>query len=187
MMTIYRTVEGRISCVAILAILMFECMTFPANAAGTEYRCMSLPLAVEKDIKARVAAIRGAEECEYRKIAKGTLAPSNSDDILVVYDVEDPCYKKKGQIGSCGNFDVQYWAVYRKIHNVYRAIAADVAPGDRIGGIKIENGHIVADVYTYNSNANNNVPPDPICCPSIKTTRVFKVQNGQIKAIGNFK
>lgn len=156
--------------VCLVFVLIFGAHAHNAMAAG----CKPLPSEIVKDIKVRVAAIQGYEDCHDRQILTGQIASSRDDDYLVVYDVQDPCFKKKVKPGTpCGNFDLQYWVVYTKTRGKYHAVAASIAPKNRILIDQIQNNSILVHVYTYK-------PLDPNCCPSVDTLKTYKVINNRI-------
>ncbi len=161
----------------IWACCLFVTIWLYVPSAFADAHCETLPKTIEQDIKVRVEAIQGIEECQYRHIATGVLFPGLGESYVVLYDVEDPCFGKSKTPGiPCGNFDLQYWVVYVGTLKGYHAVAAGEAPGARISHIQIVNNKIIADVYRY-------AHLDPMCCPSIVTKTAFKVQNGRIVVI----
>jgi len=153
----------------VAALLCIYAPTLHAQQANASQRkpaagnCEILPEKVEKFIKSFTSEVRGAEYCEFRKIARGDINADGIADLIVAFTVEGACDDDKSTPpGACGNHHETYLKVFlgKELKEVPLLMVG--SRGERfIMGLVVKNGVIEAETLTYGKD-------DPMCCPSIK-------------------
>ena len=120
---------------------------------------------VDALIKRHADEVRGGEYCKYREVLK-------ADNVeIVLYTIEGPCYKNENSpSGSCGN---------NFFRNMVGVVDGKEYERVMIGGkgaflsknIKMVKNTIEIEGLSYSSS-------DAMCCPSISSSRIFKIENG---------
>jgi hypothetical protein len=165
--------------VALLCILIPMVHAQQASASPRKSpagKCELLPEKAERFIKSFAAEVRGAEYCEFRKIARGDINGDGIADLIVVFTVEGACDgDKKTPAGACGNHHETYMQAFlgKELKEVPLLMVG--SRGERaITGIIVKKGVIEAETLTYGKN-------DPMCCPSIKGKTRFVLTKDVIR------
>jgi len=148
----------------------------PELMAASEKPCLNLPAHIERTIKRHAKAIRGAEFCDFRVLARRNLDRDSSEDLVVAYNIEGACYEEPG---SCGNKHTTFLTAFLRRGSGFNRIAP-IEVGGRgqraIAAVRIADGHIEADTLEYGES-------DTLCCSTKKgrTTFLFSTE-GLIEA-----
>ena len=119
-----------------------------AAAPSTAAECQALPTKVEHAIKEFVTKVRGAEYCQYRKLAQGDLSGNGTQDVAVVFHVEGSCDDdKESPPGSCGNHADTYLEVFLDRDQTVLPRLRIASPNEAaVKQLRIEHGKIIANV-----------------------------------------
>ncbi|WP_045857962.1 hypothetical protein [Teredinibacter purpureus] len=134
-------------------------------SVSSHAECPKVSVQVSELIAEHVDSIRGGEYCHARQVLLA------EDVEIVLYTIEGPCYKQeKSPPGSCGN-------------HFFRSMVG-IIDGKKyekviVGGkgvflaetIRIEGGVVAIKGLSYSNS-------DPMCCPSVSSTRRYKLDNG---------
>ncbi|TVZ41921.1 hypothetical protein P886_1272 [Alteromonadaceae bacterium 2753L.S.0a.02] len=143
-------------------IILFASLFLSVDAYGD---CPKVSAVIEDLIAKHANGIRGVEYCRARQVVKDERVE------IVLYTIEGPCYKREeSPPGSCGN-------------NFFRSMVG-VIDGKKyekviVGGkgvfltktIKIEGNTVLIEGLSYSNS-------DSMCCPSISSSRKYKLENG---------
>jgi hypothetical protein len=127
------------------AILLMLTMV---SGRSTAAQCQALPIKVEHAIQEFVTKVRGAEYCQYRKLAQGDLSGAGTQDVAVVFHVEGSCDDdKESPPGSCGNHADTYLEVFLEHDQAVLPLLRIVSPNEAaVKQLRIEHGKIIANV-----------------------------------------
>jgi hypothetical protein len=163
----------------ILAILMLA-VSVPSLAANDK-KCTELDKLgiVGKSIKEHARKIRGVHYCESRKALKADVDGDGTEDLVVSYIIEGPCYKEKNlRPGTCGNYHEEFLALFLKKGGKYikPSVAKIGGRGERmVEDFKVEGNKIILKTLEYHE--------DPMCCPSKEGTATLNFENGKLAEV----
>lgn len=163
----------------ILALLMLI-VAVPSFAANDK-ACAKLDKLgiVGTSIKQHAKKIRGVHYCESRSAVKADVDGDGTDDLVVSYSIEGPCYKeKKLRQGTCGNYHEEFLSVFLQKNGKYiePAVVKVGGRGERmVEDFKVEGNKIILKTLEYHE--------DPMCCPSKEGTATLNFENGKLAEV----
>jgi hypothetical protein len=152
-------------------------------AAEKRISCTPVPAEVSGFIAGFTSAVRGAEYCEFRKIATGDINGDGEEDLIVAFNVEGACGAEDAEEensettpGACGNH-VESYLVARLAGKKSGFTPVYLFKDGAFAGVEnisVKNRSILVEAMAYSDN-------DARCCPTNKIIYTFKLENEALK------
>jgi hypothetical protein len=132
--------------------------------------CPTLPIEIQNAIEQHISNLKAFEYCNARKLK------SEKGITIAIYTAEGACVDLDPQAapGTCSNKWVRYIVSLKD-----KKVSQPIEVGEK-GGFSDQN--IKISSKTIELRGLSNGKNDPLCCPSIPTTKKFKItQSGLIE------